>query len=117
MTTVTSTAIPQIASDAVRVDDRWGEPCEVLCDPAGAPREVVLRGRVHRVVAPPQRWYQRLPWWELEERVPREGGQSVVDRQHWRVQVAQRGAVEPRTVELVRHGVTGQWWVAVDQGV
>ncbi len=103
--------------DAVRIHEGWGQPCEVHCDESGAPCELVFRGRVHRVTAPPQRWYERRRWWELEERVPRESGQSVVDRQHWRVQAAQRGAIEPRTLELVRHEITGQWWLVADQAV
>ena len=102
---------------AVRIEQGRGQPCEVHCDESGVPHELVLRGRIHRVTAPPQRWYQRRRWWELEERVPRESGQSVVDREHWRVQAAQRGAVVARTVELVRHGITGQWWLVADQGV
>lgn len=101
----------------VRVHEGWGQPCEVHCDEFGAPCELVFRSRLHRVTAPPQRWYERRRWWELEERVPRESGESVVDRQHWRVQAAQRGAVEPRTLELVRHEITGQWWLLADQAV
>lgn len=103
--------------EAARSERGWGQPCEVHCDASGVPCELVLRGRIHRVTAPPQRWYQRCRWWELEERVPRESGQCVVDREHWRVQAAQRGAVMARTVELVRHGITGQWWLVADQGV
>lgn len=103
--------------DGVRIDEGWGQPCEVHCDESGAPCELVFRGRLHRVTSPPQRWYERRRWWELEERVPRDSGQAVVDRQRWRVQAAQRGAVESRTLELARHEITGQWWLVADQGV
>ena len=117
METMDTRATVRNSFNAIRVDEQWGEPCEVLCDPAGAPQELVLRGRIHRVMAPPQRWYQRRPWWELDQRIPRETDRCAVERQHWRVQAAQCGAVEPCTVELVRHEVTGQWWVVADQGV
>ncbi|WNB89601.1 DUF6504 family protein [Glutamicibacter protophormiae] len=81
----------------------------VRCDGAGVPREVVHRGRVHRVVEPPVRWYERRNWWESEDRVPRESRTSMVDRELWQVQALQGGTTAPCTFRLVRNQVSDRW--------
>ncbi|AIY00742.1 hypothetical protein ART_1143 [Arthrobacter sp. PAMC 25486] len=41
-------------------------------------------GRVWTVGAEPLRWYERTPWWNHVQRMPK--GQGRVDVQVWRVQ-------------------------------
>lgn len=89
--------------------------CEVRCDPAGVPRELVYRGLRYTVVCPPLRWYERRNWWDLDRRAPRNSGHNAVDRQRWSVQAAQRAAVVTHTFELLHQESTRSWWVLHDR--
>lgn len=81
----------------------------VRCDRSGAPCTVTYRGREQRVLQPVIHWYERRNWWDVEDRVPRESRTSAVDRECWRVQAVQPGAVVARTFELTRNQFTGRW--------
>ena len=50
----------------------------------GVPVSVQRNGRVWTVGAEPLRWYERTPWWNHVQRMPK--GHGHVDVQVWRVQ-------------------------------
>lgn len=82
--------------------------------PDGAPRSFTRGARDWRIAAEPVRWFERVPWWEGETRLPR--GASCVDVEVWQVQAMPgpraRGL---RTFELVRDRVGGAWSVREQQ--
>ncbi|MBP2414154.1 hypothetical protein JOF48_002953 [Arthrobacter stackebrandtii] len=61
-----------------------GEEVLVETTDEGVPVRVHRNGRLWTVGAEPMRWYERTPWWEYMQRMPK--GQGRVDVQVWRVQ-------------------------------
>lgn len=76
---------------------------------AGVPTSVHCNGRLWRVAAEPVRWYERRPWWNQVQRMPK--GQGRVDVQVWRVQarLGHNERSELVTMELERDHQGGQW--------
>ncbi|RKQ36509.1 hypothetical protein [Kocuria tytonis] len=112
--------VPVIGAGAVEeVPERAWPPAagsgtdgvSVHCSASGEPLEVVHRGCRHRVLQPVIHWYERRNWWDVADRVPRESEISAVDRECWRMQAVEPGALMARTFDLTRDQFTGRWRV------
>ena len=90
----------------------WGGgELSVECDSLGTPCQLLHDGREFHVLQPAVHWYERRNWWAVEDRVPRASVTSAVDEERWRVQATRPRDVVPRTFELARSQVTGEWRV------
>jgi hypothetical protein len=86
------------------------ESLTVSLSPEGVPVEFTVAGDSWLVVEEPVRWYERIPWWETESRMPR--GHGRIDVEVWQLQ-ANHDAAGPGasavTFVLVRNQNTGEW--------
>lgn len=86
------------------------ESLTVTLSPEGVPVAFTVGGDIWIVAADPVRWYERIPWWETEARMPREQGR--IDVEVWQLQAvpadAQSEAPEA-TFTLVRSQTMGEW--------
>ncbi|MEO3931401.1 hypothetical protein WMO79_01120 [Micrococcaceae bacterium Sec7.4] len=76
----------------------------------GVPVAFTVGGDIWIVAADPVRWYERIPWWETETRMPRESGR--IDVEVWQLQAAAADAASESpeaTFILVRDQNTGEW--------
>lgn len=64
------------------------ESIRVSCAPNGVPLRVSWRECDYRLVAEPQRWFERRKWWEENLRIPRGIGAGMADYEIWRLQIA-----------------------------
>jgi hypothetical protein len=84
-------------------------PVDVRFTKAGTPLAVRYDGRIWAVTEEPVHWFTRDSWWETRHTVP-VGVGSVVDIEHWQVQVRLPGPDSPlRTFHLHRAPLTQQW--------
>lgn len=63
------------------------ESIQVSCAPNGVPLRVSWQGCDYRLVAEPQRWFERRKWWDEKLRVPRGVGAGMVDYEIWRLEI------------------------------
>ena len=84
----------------------------VSLSPEGVPSAFTVAGDSWRVAEEPVRWYERIPWWETEARMPRELGR--IDVEVWQLQCRpgrRGGGNELVTFVLVRNRNTGEWTI------
>ena len=85
------------------------EIVEISVKAAGEPVSFVREGRTWHIGTPPVRWFERVPWWETAQRMPRHTGR--MDVEVWQVQA--RIGHNPRsplvTFELV-NGEDRETW-------
>ncbi len=76
---------------------------------AGLPLAVRRSGREWLVGAEPLRWFERLNWWEEQNRMPK--GLGRVDVEVWRVQarLGRNVRSELTTMELLNDQQGGGW--------
>ena len=76
---------------------------DVSTTQAGVPISFVRQGHTWRVVIEPLRWYERVPWWETTQRMPR-GQHSRIDVEVWQVQarIGHNSRTPLVTFELMR---------------
>jgi hypothetical protein len=76
---------------------------------AGIPLAVEREGRNWLVGAEPVRWFERVNWWEQQQRMPK--GLGRVDVEVWQVQarVGRNVRSELTTMELLRDQLGGGW--------
>ena len=88
------------------------EPVSVELSDDGSPVRFVWRGVVYGVISAPERWFARRPWWQLDTRAPRGAGDTLIDREMWRVDALPLTAGASRldgTYDLCLHAATGAW--------
>lgn len=86
------------------------ESIEVARATDGMPLRVKWRGRDYRLVAEPQRWFERRKWWDENLRIPRGIGAGIADYEMWRLQlVAVRGSQEVHSVDVSFDAQTQRW--------
>lgn len=86
------------------------ESLTVTLSPEGVPVAFTVGGDIWIVAADPVRWYERIPWWETETRMPREHGR--IDVEVWQLQAVQADAASEApeaTFTLVRDQNAGEW--------
>lgn len=85
---------------------------EVDFTTSGQPHRIVRSGRTWHVGATPVHWFERIPWWRDELRMPRGGGVRV-EVEVWLVQVRLGGRRSSDLVswELVHEPNSGRWRV------
>ena len=85
------------------------EPATVWVTASGAPERLVWRGRRFLVHARPVPWVDRIEWWMLEQRAPREA-HVPIEQPMWQVQIR---AVDDHEILLVdlAAGDGGRWQV------
>jgi hypothetical protein len=76
---------------------------------AGLPMAVQRSGREWLVGAEPVRWFERVDWWDGQNRMPR--GLGRVDVEVWRVQarLGRNVRTELTTMELLNDQQGGGW--------
>jgi len=88
------------------------EPVSVKLSDDGSPVRFVWRGVVYGVISAPERWFARRPWWQLDARAPRGAGDTLIDREMWRVDALPLTDGASRldgTFDLGLHAATGVW--------
>lgn len=85
------------------------ESLNVTVTPEGVPVAFTVAGDIW-VVTEQLRWYERIPWWETESRMPRDSGR--IDVEVWQLQAAPADGAEgspETTFVIVRDRNTGEW--------
>ncbi len=86
------------------------EPIEVTRAANGIPLRVTWQGKDYRLVAEPERWFERRKWWEENMRIPRGLGAGVADYEMWRLQlVSSEGRGEPFSVDVSFDAQSTRW--------
>ena len=86
------------------------EPIEVTRAANGIPLRITWQGKDYRLVAEPERWFERRKWWEENMRIPRGLGAGVADYEMWRLQlVSSEGRGEPFSVDVSFDAQSARW--------
>jgi len=86
------------------------ESIEVARAANGMPLRVKWQGRDYRLVAEPQRWFERRKWWDENLRIPRGIGAGLADYEMWRLQlVAVSGSKQEHTFDVSFDAQTERW--------
>ena len=86
------------------------ESIEVARATIGVPLRVNWQGQDSRLVAEPQRWFERRNWWDENLRIPRGIGAGIADYEMWRLQlVAVRGPQQVHSVDVSFDAQTERW--------
>lgn len=85
------------------------EQIVVKTSAGGQPSELERGGRRWVIAEEPLRWFERIKWWERQNRMPK--GFGLVDVEVWRVQA--RLGLNPQselaTMDLERDQISGGW--------
>lgn len=87
------------------------ESVTMECSPDGEPVRMWWRGLCHEIVAKPQSWYQRRPWWQDHTSLRPGEGVGYVDTQIWRLQVVREGEPGILTLDVVLYRPSLRWRV------
>ena len=85
------------------------ESLNVTVTPEGVPVAFTVAGDIW-VVTEHLRWFERIPWWETQLRMPRDHGR--IDVEVWQLQAEPAEAGSGRqaaTFVLIRDRNTGEW--------
>ncbi|WP_144659081.1 hypothetical protein [Paenarthrobacter nicotinovorans] len=75
----------------------------------GGPAVVVRGGREWTIADEPVRWFERIPWWEEQKRMPRGAGRVDIEVLQVQVRLGSNLRSALATWELVRDGSGGGW--------
>lgn len=87
------------------------ESVTMECSPDGEPVRMWWRGLCHEIVAKPQSWYQRRPWWQDHTSLRPGEGVGYVDTQIWRLQVVRDGEPGILTMDVLLYRPSLRWRV------
>lgn len=86
------------------------ESIEVSRAANGMPLRVKWQGQEYRLVAEPERWFERRKWWDENLRIPRGIGAGMADYEMWRLQLAPAmGGGAPHSVDLSFDPQSERW--------
>ncbi|MGP9781135.1 hypothetical protein CQ017_01485 [Arthrobacter sp. MYb224] len=86
------------------------ESIQVSCAPSGVPLRVSWQGCEYRLVAEPQRWFERRKWWDENLRIPRGIGAGLADYEIWRLEITRAAGRGPtRSIDVSFDPQSTRW--------